>query len=145
MAMMTGGGGGSLNPPPGEPFQDPPLLNLVRNGNIVEGSLSPQMTQVNINGTTVNMLGYNGQYPNPTIRVKSGDILRLNFVNNIPPDIGTNILGKDMSWTNLHTHGWHVSPKGNSDNIFLKFLSGDSLTFEYDLPKQWGGLTKFTP
>ena len=101
------------------------------------------MTQVNINGTTVNMLGYNGQYPNPTIRVKSGDILRLNFVNNIPPDIGTNILGKDMSWTNLHTHGWHVSPKGNSDNIFLKFLSGDSLTFEYDLSKQWGGLMGF--
>jgi FtsP/CotA-like multicopper oxidase with cupredoxin domain len=140
---MGGGGGGGSNPPPGSTFSDPPLANLSRNGNIVETTISTGMAQININGTTVNMMVYNGSYPAPTIRVKSGDVLRVNFTNGLPADVGTNILGKDMSITNLHTHGWHVSPSGNADNIFLKFLSGDSLNFEFDLSKQWGGMMGF--
>ncbi len=145
-SMMGGGGGGASSPPPGELFKDPPLAQLTRNGNIVETSISPQRSQTTIAGQTVTMMLYNGSYPAPTIRVKSGDILRVNFTNNLPQNVditGTNILGKDMSITNLHTHGWHVSPSGNADNIFLKFLSGDSLTFEFDLSKQWGGMMGF--
>ena len=144
--MMGGGGGGASSPPPGELFKDPPLAQLTRNGNIVETSISPQRSQTTIAGQTVTMMLYNGSYPAPTIRVKSGDILRVNFTNNLPQNAditGTNVLGKDMSITNLHTHGWHVSPSGNADNIFLKFLSGDSLTFEFDLSKQWGGMMGF--
>ncbi len=141
--MMGGGGGGNSNPPPGAPFSDPPLLPLTRSGNLVEATITVQPAVININGTQVNMLTYNGSYPNPTIRVKSGDLLRINFVNNIPASIGTNVLGKDMSITNLHTHGWHVSPAGNADNIFLHFNSGDSFLFELDLSKQWGGMMGF--
>lgn len=143
VGMMMGGGGSSTSAPPGEPFRDPPLAQLTRNGNIVETFLTPEASQVDINGTIVNMITYNGSYPAPTIRVKSGDILRVNFTNNIPANIGTNILGKDMSITNLHTHGWHVSPAGNADNIFLHFNSGDYHIFEYDLSKQWGGMMGF--
>ena len=149
MGGRGGGGGtgsGNSNPPPGATFQDPPLANLVRNGNIVETTITAVRTQTSINGQTVTMMLYNGSYPAPTIRVKSGDILRVNFTNNLPPNsdiTGTNILGKDMSITNLHTHGWHVSPAGNADNIFLTFNSGGSLTFEYDLSKQWGGMMGF--
>ncbi|MDQ7039225.1 MAG: multicopper oxidase family protein, partial [Aquificota bacterium] len=139
----TGDGGGTVTSSPGASFADPPLADLVRSGNLVETTIVPQSAQVNISGTTVNMIAYNGSYPAPTIRVKSGDVLRVNFTNQIPADIGTNVLGKDMSITNLHTHGWHVSPAGNADNIFLSFNSGDSLTFEFDLSKQWGGMMGF--
>ena len=141
-----GGGGGGGTPTTGEVFRDPPLAQLTRNGNIVETSIVPQRAQATIAGQTVTMMLYNGSYPAPTIRVKSGDILRVNFTNNLPQNAditGTNVLGKDMSITNLHTHGWHVSPAGNADNIFLTFNSGDSITFEYDLAKQWGGMMGF--
>lgn len=146
MRRGGGGGGGTSSPPPGAPFQDPPLAQLIRNGNVVETSISPMRAQTTINGQTVTMMLYNGSYPAPTIRVKQGDILRVHFTNNLPQNAditGTNILGKDMSITNLHTHGWHVSPAGNADNIFLTFNSGDSITFEYDLSKQWGGMMGF--
>ncbi|WP_457600402.1 multicopper oxidase family protein [Hydrogenivirga sp.] len=146
MMMGGGGGGGTTTPPPGAAFQDPPLAQLTRNGNVVETTLSPMRAQATINGQTVTMMLYNGSYPAPTIRVKSGDFLRVNFTNNLPANAditGINVLGYDMSITNLHTHGWHVSPSGNADNIFLHFNPGDSLTFEYDLSKQWGGMMGF--
>ncbi|EDP74619.1 multicopper oxidase family protein [Hydrogenivirga sp. 128-5-R1-1] len=146
IGMMMGGGGGGGTTTPGDPFQDPPLAQLTRNGNIVETSLSPMRAQATINGQSVTMMLYNGSYPAPTIRVRSGDILRVNFTNDLPANAditGTNVIGYDMSVTNLHTHGWHVSPSGNADNIFLHFNPGDSLTFEYDLSKQWGGMMGF--
>src|ERR671910_38590 len=36
--------------------------------------------------------------------------------------------------TNLHTHGFHVSPEGNSDNIFLIVKAGESFQYEYQIP-----------
>ena len=146
MMRRRGGSSNTVSPPPGELFRDPPLATLTRNGNTVETTIIPGKGQTTINGQTVTMMLYNGSYPAPTIRVKSGDVLRVYFRNDLPPNdiiTGTNILGKDMSITNLHTHGWHVSPSGNADNIFLKFLPGDAITFEYDLSKQWGGMMGF--
>ena len=35
---------------------------------------------------------------------------------------------------NLHTHGLHVSPKGNSDNVLLHIPVGMSNTYTYDIP-----------
>ena len=139
----TGGGGSTT---PGALFQDPPLAQLVRNGSVVETSITASRAQATIDGQTVTMMLYNGSYPAPTIRVKSGDLLRVNFTNALPANAditGTNVLGYDMSVTNLHTHGWHVSPSGNADNIFLHFNPGDTFTFEYDLSKQWGGMMGF--
>jgi len=36
---------------------------------------------------------------------------------------------------NLHTHGLHVSPKGNADNVMLHIPAGMSNTYIYDVPK----------
>ena len=36
---------------------------------------------------------------------------------------------------NLHVHGLHVSPKGNSDNVLLHIPAGMSNTYTYDIPK----------
>ncbi len=36
---------------------------------------------------------------------------------------------------NLHTHGLHVSPKGNADNVMLHMPAGTANTYTYDIPK----------
>ena len=36
---------------------------------------------------------------------------------------------------NLHVHGIHVSPKGNSDNVMLHIPAGMSNTYVYEIPK----------
>lgn len=45
--------------------------------------------------------------------------------------------------TNLHTHGLHVSPAGNSDNGMLSFMSGDVFDYEFDLSLHPGGNLNF--
>ena len=37
--------------------------------------------------------------------------------------------------TNLHTHGLHVSPKCNSDNVFVDIQPGCGFSFEFKIPK----------
>jgi len=142
-SSSNGSSSNNGNTNPTEYFINPPDIQTTRNGNIVEVNLTVEQKDVYINGQRVRLLTYNGSYPAPTIRVKFGDILRVNFKNNIPSNIGNNILGKNMSITNLHTHGWHVSPVGNSDNIFLEINSGETFDYEYDLSKQWGGMMGF--
>ena len=36
---------------------------------------------------------------------------------------------------NLHTHGAHISPKGNADNVMLHIPPGMSNTYTYDIPR----------
>ena len=36
---------------------------------------------------------------------------------------------------NLHTHGLHVSPSGNADNVLLSIPAGMGNTYTYDVPK----------
>ena len=67
-------------------------------------------------------LAYNGGVPGPTLRLRAGDTLDVELVNSMAVA------------TNLHLHGLHVSPKGNSDNIFLTVQPGTSFRYEYRLP-----------
>ncbi len=43
-----------------------------------------RMEPVNVNGAMANLMTYNGYFPGPTINVKKGDILRINFSNYLP-------------------------------------------------------------
>jgi FtsP/CotA-like multicopper oxidase with cupredoxin domain len=61
--------------------------------------------------------------PGPTFDICAGDRFIVHFVNGLSQP------------TNLHMHGFHVSPSGNHDNIFLKFLPGQRYTYEYDIPQ----------
>lgn len=67
--------------------------------------------------------GFNGTIPGPTLRVRPGDLLRIDLVNE---------LGEP---TNLHTHGLHVSPEGNADNIFRHVMAGETARYEYAIPE----------
>ena len=68
-------------------------------------------------------MNYDGGFPGPTMVICAGDRLSVHLQNDLPEP------------TNLHTHGFHVSPTGNHDNIFLKIDPGQRFTYEYDIPR----------
>ncbi len=144
-AQMMGGGGGMgggtsvIDPPPGAAFADPvEMRNFSTVPGIVEVNVEAKSSWINVNGTMANLLTYNDSYPAPTIRAKKGDIMKVHFKNSLSM-MGTNILGHDRDITNLHTHGLHVSPSGNADNMMVMLMPGDIFNYEYDLSKQEAG------
>jgi len=95
--MGGGGGGGTsiIDPPPGADFAEPPvLLNESLIPGVVEVSIETRVAPINVNGTIANLLTYNGLYPAPTMKVRRGDLLRVNLKNSLSM-LGTNILGHD--------------------------------------------------
>jgi suppressor of ftsI len=103
-------------------YKETPVLRSV-NGEL-DVTLTMASTQVSINGGqyTFTAETYNGGFPGPTLRVKPGDILKLTLVNNLTES------------TNLHTHGLHVSPLGNSDNVFIDLGPGETTQYVYQIP-----------
>lgn len=137
------GGGGTIDPPPGAAFRDPVAMQSIRNGNLVEVNLESMISPVNINGTTANLMTYNGYFPGPTINVKKGDVLRINFINSLPYSSEMNLLNYQKNMTNLHTHGWHVSPKEPADAAHLNLMPGQTYPYEYDLSSLDSGAFNF--
>ncbi|MFE0652540.1 multicopper oxidase family protein [Streptomyces sp. NPDC059534] len=67
---------------------------------------------------------YNGTIPGPTLRVCGGDTLRLTHVNGLPPNPPHTTdphAPHHANSFNLHTHGLHVSPSGQADNVLREF------------------------
>jgi L-ascorbate oxidase len=89
----------------------------------------------------VRLRNYNGELVGPTMRVRPGQLLKINLMNKLPQDDPScqSNQSQDIphcyNSTNLHTHGWHVSPTGNSDNVLLDIKPGTNLDYEYYLPK----------
>jgi FtsP/CotA-like multicopper oxidase with cupredoxin domain len=90
------------------------------------------------------------KYPAPTLRVDPGERLIVHFDNDLsgltiddfndpaqtptrgavpiyPPALTSSPL-------NLHTHGLHVSPSGNADNVLLSIPAGMGNTYDYAVP-----------
>lgn len=90
-------------------------------------------------------------YPAPTLRVEPGERLIIHYDNDLagltikdfydpaftpagaevpiyPPSL-------ESAPLNLHTHGLHVSPDGNADNVLLDIPAGMGNTYDYAVPK----------
>src|SRR6185437_12405079 len=65
---------------------------------------------------------YNGSLIPPTLHTKAGERLIVNLVNRLHQP------------TNLHFHGFHVSPTGASDNIFRMVEPGETARYVLDIP-----------
>lgn len=80
-------------------------------------------------------------YAGPTLYVKPGDTLRLRIVNRLPPSMSPRQAtpaggGPGPTPTNLHTHGLHVSPLGNSDNVLISIPpNGAANQYEIKIPR----------
>src|SRR5258707_12323919 len=90
-------------------------------------------------------------YPAPTLQVFPGERLIVHLENGLtgltirdyfspqytPNGQSVPIYPEQMTSSpiNLHTHGAHISPKGNADNVMLHIPPGMSNTYTYDLPR----------
>jgi len=90
-------------------------------------------------------------YPAPTLQVFPGEKLIVHFGNDLSgltirdfftPQYTSKgqpvpIYPEQMTSSplNLHTHGLHVSPKGNADNVLLHIPPGMSNTYTYEIPR----------
>jgi len=139
-----GGGAGVIDPPPGAAFADPPEMgNMTDAPGVVEVNVECRIAPVKVNGVTANLFTYNGFAPAPTIRVSQGDTLQIHFKNALPPTTQTNFLGFTRNFTNLHTHGMHVSPLPPADAAAITYAPGESHDYEYDLCYQEPGTLTF--
>jgi FtsP/CotA-like multicopper oxidase with cupredoxin domain len=108
----------------------------------VDGELATdlrvQYTYVDIGGYRLSLRAYEGVIPGPTLRVQPGDLLRVNLINDLPPNRAELPLNTDLphhfNTTNVHVHGLHVSPSGDADNIFRDMEPGQSYEVAIDVP-----------
>jgi FtsP/CotA-like multicopper oxidase with cupredoxin domain len=122
----------------GKPFSEPEIIESV-NG-VLNTTLTVEYGNNIIGECPVYLRSYNGKLVGPTLRARPGDTLRITLRNELPKDDPNmphhvmNTLG-DFNHTNLHTHGLHVSPAGNSDNVLLDIKPGESFEYEIKIPK----------
>lgn len=118
----TGGGAADSRLQPrasGAALQQPRLLDS-RNGHLeVTLTAAPG---ARLAGQDTRALSYNGTSPGPTLRVRPGDQLAVRLINQLDQP------------TNLHTHGLRVSPRGNSDNPFIRVDPGASADYLFRIP-----------
>ncbi len=131
-------------------FQNPPDVRSVNGrltATLIVGYTDPARTT--IAGCHVTLRTYNGALVGPTLRAKPGDVMSILLDNRLPvepPALVAEQLEQESSQafidtephsfntTNLHTHGLHVSPVGNSDNVLLAIQPQTKLQYQIALP-----------
>jgi FtsP/CotA-like multicopper oxidase with cupredoxin domain len=112
-------------------FADPPAFSCRRPElGVVELEVVAQANSAVIDGASVSLLTY-GSYPGPTLRVRSGETVRLNFTNNLP------------EVTNIHLHGLHVPP--SVDDPLAEIQPGETRHYEFTLPDFASGTFWYHP
>jgi suppressor of ftsI len=118
--------------PEEETFREPPVVTST--AGVLRVSLTPRPSMVSVAGRQATVMAYNGLYTPPTLRARPGDTIRIRLTNALDEP------------TTLHTHGLTVSPRANSDNIFLHVAPGQTQDYEIQLPaNQPAGLFWYHP
>lgn len=133
-----------------QPFRNPPEIRA-RNGRL-DTTLVVQYTDpatTSMAGCPLKMRSYYGALVGPTMRVRPGDVIAPLLDNRLPREsraqADSQFLQEDsaafitmrpytFNTTNLHTHGLHVSPKGNSDNVLLAIAPQQKQKYDIRLP-----------
>ncbi len=110
----------SAVPASGTAFGQPQVLDSA--DGVLEVTLRAEVVDLAWRDQTRVAFAYNGSTPGPTLRVRGGDLLIVHLENALDDD------------TNLHTHGLHVSPEADADNVFARVPPGESRTYRYDIP-----------
>lgn len=118
-------------------FQNPEVI-YSKDG-YLETTLDVRFGRHNIGGCPTKLRNYNGRLVGPTLRVKPGDTLLVRLTNSLPPETEPppedHNIPHGFNITNLHTHGLHVSPAGNSDNVMLTIKPGQKFDYEIKVPR----------
>jgi FtsP/CotA-like multicopper oxidase with cupredoxin domain len=89
-------------------------------------------------------------YPGPTFRVSVGDSVRIRLINSLPkPDDESRCMDypaankhldtlpecfHGVSGTNIHYHGFHISPEEPADDVLLLVQPGDTFQYAFRIP-----------
>jgi FtsP/CotA-like multicopper oxidase with cupredoxin domain len=119
-AVVRAGSGRPGTDLAGEPLMEPPIRSS--SGGLLQTSLEARTVSHQVGGRNVLSNVYERMFPAPTLHVRPGDTVKLHLSNQL----------EDI--TNLHLHGFHVSPSGNSDNVLLHIHPGESFDYEYHIP-----------
>jgi FtsP/CotA-like multicopper oxidase with cupredoxin domain len=114
-----------------EEFRNPDEIKYVERSNGTSelgATVTIGYTDATIAGCAVHLRTYNGKLVGPTLRVKPTTTMNVRLVNAIQPLTSnpcpmpghSNTPGMGFDITNMHVHGLHVSPKNNSDNVFVQ-------------------------
>jgi len=114
-------------------FVEPRELSSV--DGVLETELRVTYAENRIGADKVCLRSYNGGLTGPTLRVRPGDTLRIRLDNqlHVTPYCMRGHDPGEFNDTNLHTHGLHVSPSGNSDNVLLRIGPGEHKDFEFKI------------
>ena len=137
-----------------EPLLAPPEIRS-RDG-VLETTITAAAGPVRLGDQQFAGMLYNGAYVPPTLRLRLGDTLRLTFRNDLGARSGLDqsgtagpiCIGGAGKPSNMHFHGMSVSPRRNSDNVFVHVHSGDSFQYEVRIPaagRQGPGLYWYHP
>lgn len=134
-----------------EPFRNPPEERARKHR--LDTTLTVKYTkrsEVSLGGCRLHLRSYNGRLFGPTLRLKPRDDLNLTLRNRLPVPsadeveeqfqqefTNAHIVHRPVPFntTNVHYHGMHVSPRGNSDNVLLEIEPQTTFDYEVDVPK----------
>ena len=105
----------------GQPFSNPPEI-ASKNG-LLSATLTVGPAELPVAGENITFPAlYDGLYTPPVLRVQPGDTVHL-LLNNFA-----------RLPTNLHYHGFNVTPREGGDNIFISIDQGDSFQYNFPIP-----------
>lgn len=105
-----------------------------RNGNKVTFKLEAKPKLIEVGGRQVELLTYNGSFPGPTLRMREGDMVQIEFTNSLSEE------------TNLHFHGLHVPMiETNSETPFRRAAPGETITYEFPILNASAGTHWYHP
>ncbi len=119
-----------------EEFLEPEVLRS-ENGEL-RVTLDMAYANNRIGKDPVHLRAYNGKLVGPTLRLKPGDTLYMTLNNTMSgerwqPNMMNTI--NSFNTTNMHFHGLHVSPNGNSDNVLIEVGPKETQYYEVHIPK----------
>src|SRR5215216_2221045 len=121
VTLVVLGASSAVQPAAGqETFPEP--AEMVSDDGVLQVTLTADEQQIEIAGTPVAAQVYNGSFVGPTLRLNPGDKLELELDDSLTDP------------TNLHYHGTHVSPSGDSDNVLREVAAGTTAPYELDFP-----------
>lgn len=134
-----------------QPFRNPPEIRSASGR--LDTRLRVQYTDpatTSLGGCPLTLRSYNGALVGPTLRVKPGDVMAPVLDNRLPREDRAlvdsqyeqeasvaflDMMPYSYNTTNLHTHGLHVSPSGNSDNVLLAISPQTDFAYDIRLPR----------
>eukprot|EP01084_Bolivina_argentea_P155587 271137_1 len=128
-------------------LSSPPPLPWTNNNGIYYGTLTygPKNFQINVDGVSVDITTrlHNQMFPSPTIRFIPGKTYKLTLENDLDAEAEESTLNiiKEVNYTNIHTHGLHISGESPADNIFNKIDPKTSYQYTYHIPCDHSGGT----